>query len=87
VSRIDPDTNEESQRLNVGASPTGIAVGDGVLWIADSIGGALLRVDPTTEEVVEVALAGLPSGVAFTPDGVWVSVAPNSVARVDPKGG
>ena len=86
VSRIDPDTNEESQRLHVGTSPTGIAVGDGVLWVADSIGGALLRVDPTTEEVVEVALAGLPSGVAFTPDGVWVSVAPNSVARVDPTG-
>ena len=87
VSRIDPDTNEESQRLNVGTSPTGIAIGDGVLWVADSIGGALLRVDPTTAEIVEVALAGLPSGVAFTPDGVWVSVAPNSVARVDPNGG
>ncbi len=86
LSRIDPDTNEESQRLNAGTSPTGIAVGDGVLWVADSIGGALLRVDPTTEEVVEVALAGLPSGVTFTPDGVWVSFAPNSVARVDPTG-
>lgn len=87
VSRIDPDTNEESQRLNAGTSPTGIAVGDGVLWVADSIGGALLRVDPTTQEVVEVALAGLPSDVTFTPDGVWVSVAPNSVARIDPTGG
>jgi YVTN family beta-propeller protein len=86
VSRIDPDTNEESQRLNVGTSPTGIAVGDGVLWVADSIGGALLRVDPTTQEVVKVALAGLPSSVAFSPDGVWVSVAPNTVARVDPTG-
>jgi YVTN family beta-propeller protein len=86
VSRIDPDTNEESQRLRAGSSPTGIAVGDGVLWVADSIGGALLRVDPTTQEVVEVALAGLPSDVTFTPDGVWVSVAPNSVARVDPTG-
>jgi peptide/nickel transport system substrate-binding protein len=86
VSRIDPDTNEESQRLNVGTSPTGIAIGNGDLWVADSIGGALLRVDPTTQKVVEVALAGLPSGVAFTPDGVWVSVAPNSVARVDPTG-
>ena len=86
VSRIDPDTNEESQRLRAGASPTGIAVGDGHLWVADSIGGSLLRVDPTTQEVIEVALAGLPSGVTFTPDGVWVSVAPNSVARVDPTG-
>ena len=59
-------------------------MGDGVLWVADSVGGALLRVDPTTQDVVEVALAGLPSGVTFTPDGVWVSVAPNTVARIDP---
>jgi peptide/nickel transport system substrate-binding protein len=86
VSRIDPDTNEVSQTLRAGASPTGIAVGDGVLWVADSIGGALLRVDPTTAEIVEVALAGLPSSVAFTPGAVWVSVSPNSVARVDPDG-
>ncbi|HET8525808.1 MAG TPA: ABC transporter substrate-binding protein [Actinomycetota bacterium] len=86
VSRVDPETNEESLRLQVGASPTGIAVGDGVLWVADSIGGALLRVDPSTQKVVEVALAGLPSDVAFTPNAVWVSVSPNSVARVDPDG-
>ena len=32
-----------------------------------------------------MALAGEPSGVAFTPDGVWVSVAPAGVARVDPE--
>ena len=84
VSRIDPETNEESQQLQAGASPTGIAIGDGVLWVADSVGGTLLRVDPTTQETVEVALAGLPSGVAFTADAVWVSVSPNSVARIDP---
>lgn len=84
VSRIDPGTNEESQLLRAGSSPTGIAVGDGALWIADSIGGALLRVDPVTEAVEAVPLAGLPSGVAFTPGAVWVSVSPNSVARVDP---
>ena len=31
-----------------------------------------------------MALAGQPSGVAFTPDGVWVSFAPAGIARVDP---
>jgi YVTN family beta-propeller protein len=86
VSRINVETNEVSQTLHVGSGPTGIAFGDGVLWIADSIGGALLRVDPSSEEVDAIALAGLPSGVAFTPQAVWVSVAPNSVARVDPRG-
>ena len=50
-----PTRTRSARRLRVGSAPTGIAVGDGVLWIADSIGGALLRVDPTTEEIVEVA--------------------------------
>jgi len=86
VSRINVETNEVSQTLRAGSVPTGIAVGDGVLWIADSIGGALLRVDPASEEIASVPLAGLPSGVAFTPGGVWVSVAPNTVARIDPDG-
>ena len=84
VSRIDPETNEVSQTLDVGAGPSGIAVGDGALWVADAIGAELLRVDPTSGESQAVALAGQPSGVAFTPNGVWVSVAPAGVARVDP---
>ncbi len=86
VSRIDPETNEESQQLRAGASPTGIAFGGGVLWVADSVGGTLLKVDPAAQEAVKVPLSGLPSGVAYTPEAVWVSVAPNSVARIDPDG-
>jgi peptide/nickel transport system substrate-binding protein len=84
VSRINVETNEVSQLLRAGSSPTGIAFGDGAVWVADSIGGALLRVDPVTEAVESVPLAGLPAGVAFTPEAVWVSVVPNSVARIDP---
>jgi YVTN family beta-propeller protein len=44
----------------------------------------LLRIDPTSAETRSVPLAGQPSGVAFTSHGVWVSYAPNGVARVDP---
>ncbi len=84
VSRIDVETNEVSQTIPAGAGPSGIAVGDGALWIADAIGGELLRVDPTSGETKARALAGQPSGVAFTPNGVWVSVAPSGIARVDP---
>ena len=84
VSRIDVETNEVSQTLAAGAGPSGIAAGDGALWVADTIGGELLRVDPTSTEIRSVSLAGQPSGVAFTPDGVWVTVAPNRIVRVDP---
>ncbi|MDQ4108248.1 MAG: ABC transporter substrate-binding protein, partial [Actinomycetota bacterium] len=44
----------------------------------------LLRVDPGSGRARPVPLAGQPSGVAFTPSGVWVSLAPAGVARVDP---
>jgi peptide/nickel transport system substrate-binding protein len=84
VSRIDPETNEQSDTLDVGSGPSGIAVGDGALWVADTIGAELLRVDPASGETQAVPLAGQPSGVAFTPDGVWVTIAPAGVARVDP---
>jgi peptide/nickel transport system substrate-binding protein len=84
VSRIDVETNEVSQTLPAGAGPSGIAAGDGALWVADTISGELLRVDPTSAETQAVALAGQPSDVAFTPDGVWVTVSPDRIVRVDP---
>ncbi len=84
VSRISVETNEVSQTLDVGSGPSGIAVGGGALWVADAIGAELLRVDPTSGKSQAVKLAGPPSGVAFTPNGVWVTVAPSGVTRVDP---
>jgi YVTN family beta-propeller protein len=85
VSRINTETNEVSDTLDVGTGPSGIAVGDGALWVADAIGSELLRVDPTTGETQAVPLAGSPSGVAFTPSGVWVTYSPAGIARVDPE--
>lgn len=82
VSRIDIETNEVSQTLPAGSSPSGIAVGDGALWVADAVGAQLLRVDPASGEAETVPLSGRPSGVAFTTEGVWVSVAPAGVARI-----
>ena len=85
VSRIDPETNEESQVIpGIGTGPSGIAVGDGALWVADTFGSALLRVDPSSGDAQAIGLAGQPSDVAFTPNGVWVSFAPAGIARVDP---
>jgi YVTN family beta-propeller protein len=84
VSRIDPGSNEESDTLDVGSRPSGIAVGDGALWVGDALGAQLLRVDPLSRETEAVPLDGQPSGVLFTPGGVWVSYAPAGIARVDP---
>ena len=83
VDRIDVETNVVSQTIPAGSSPEGIAVGGGSLWVADRVGAALLRIDPATGDSVPVELPGLPSAVAFTPEGVWVTLAPGGLARVD----
>jgi ABC-type transport system substrate-binding protein/class 3 adenylate cyclase len=83
VGRIDVDTNTVSQTFDAGSSPSGIAVGDGALWVADTVGATLLRIDETSGETRPVELTGLPTAVASTSDGVWVSVPPAAVARID----
>jgi len=83
VDRIDVKTNTVSQTLPAGSSPVGIAFGDGALWVADRVGAALLRIDPVSGNSVAVEVDGLPSAVAFTPEGVWVTLAAGGVARVD----
>src|SRR4029450_2807313 len=77
--------NEVSQTIpDVGTAPSAIAFGDGSLWVADTIGSELVEVDPASGDTKGVPLTGQPSGVTFTATGVWVSVAPAGVARVDP---
>jgi YVTN family beta-propeller protein len=83
VDRIDVETDTVSQTLPAGSSPAGIAVGDGALWVADRVGAALLRINPVSGDSVAVEVDGLPSAVAFTPEGVWVTLAPGGLARVD----
>jgi YVTN family beta-propeller protein len=83
VSRVNVDTNEETETLDAGTGPTGIAYGADALWVADTLGSELLRIDPLTGESRPVPVAGQPNSVAFTPEGVWVSVAPESIYRVD----
>jgi peptide/nickel transport system substrate-binding protein len=85
VDRINVDVNEVSDTIRVGSVPSAIEFGDGALWVADTVGAALHRVE-VTGEIQTIDLSGAPAGVEFTPDGVWVSVAPNGVALIDPGG-
>jgi peptide/nickel transport system substrate-binding protein len=87
LSRIDPDSNEVTRTLDAGSSPTDLASGSGALWVADPIASRLLRVDPASGTTTTIPLPGPPSSVAHTDDGVWVTVAPAGVSRVDPTTG
>jgi hypothetical protein len=80
VARIDPATNEVTQRIPVGF-PESVAIGDGSLWIG--VPGAVQRVDPETgRQIAKIRGAG--GELTFTPGAVWAIASATSIVRIDP---
>lgn len=72
---IDPAVNEVVARIPLPGSPTGIAIGDGSVWVsvASEAGGRVFRVDAESHEVVaRISVGHGPGPVAVTEAGVWV---------------
>ena len=46
VSRIDPESGQVVDTIEVGDEPEGIAVGGGAVWVANAAGGTVTRIDP-----------------------------------------
>jgi DNA-binding SARP family transcriptional activator len=67
LTHLNATTGEVVRRLNPNASPAGIALGDGAIWLSDSDANNVVRVDPT----------GLltPIGVGNGPTAITVGVA------------
>ena len=88
VSRIDPTTNTVEQTIAVGNGPTGIAVGGGFVWVANSLDGTVWQIDPQTnggQVVDKIAVGNGPTGVAYGLGGVWVANSVDrTVVRIDP---
>lgn len=85
VVRVDPATGAvvADVELGVGA-PSDLAVAADAVWVADSRGDRVLRIDPATNRVVaQVSVPG-PTSVAMGPDGVWVASPDGKVRRIDP---
>jgi streptogramin lyase len=79
LTRIDPATREEVARLGLGVTPSGLAVGDGSVWVADRNSPTLLRIDPSVNEVVDRptlpmrgVVTDLTGEVAVGAGSVWV---------------
>ena len=89
---IDPSSNQVvAQVPNVGAQPASIAYGADSLWVANLGDQTVARVDPATQSVTRnIPVTGSPTGLATSPDAVWVvgsnSASPSvSVGRIDPR--
>src|SRR6266540_2589491 len=73
--------------VEVGASPAGVAAGDGSIWVTNFDDQTISRVDSDTRVVTQTIQVGSgPSGVAYGGGSVWIANnLDGTVSRIDPK--
>ncbi len=85
AAAIDASSNRLVAEVPVGNGPTSIAVGEGSVWVANSLDGTVSRIDPRTSSVQRIDVGGDPSGIAVGGGAVWVANSLDStVSRIDP---
>ena len=94
LSRIDPTTRKQNGPVvSLGATPAGLAVGFGSVWVLDRDVPQLLRIDPDIGRVLEkiplpLAAGYFPAGVTVGAASVWAAYdSPGQLVRVDPATG
>ena len=82
---IDPATNRPGPIVPVGASPCGLAVGAGSVWVENYGSNDVTRVDATTGKVQATIQVGTaPYDVTFAAGAAWVTdYADGTVSRID----
>ena len=85
VTRVDP--TGLLTPIAVGNGPSGIAVGDGGVWVADSLDNAVVRIDPDhAVGDTTIPVGHSPAGVAVGAGSVWVANSGDgTVTRIDPR--
>jgi hypothetical protein len=91
--RIDPQTNEIVDRVQLPHTDpgqavsglTGVAAGEGGVWVSLPARDELWRIDPSTDAIVaKIPVGHAPAGIALTPGAVWVANRfGRSVSRID----
>ncbi len=86
LARIDPTTRAVTERVALAATPTGVAVGTGSVWVAHGILGSVSRVglDGALLATIDDASPRANGGsIAVGEGGVWFASAVGVVARID----
>lgn len=86
LHRIDPETEEVTDTLEIDGRATDVAVGEGAVWVTvgETGAGHLIRVDPTDVEATDEIEVDRPASVAVGEGAVWVtSVLVHMLHRVD----
>ncbi len=84
LTRLSPTSGAIDQRMDPSSSPAALAVGAGALWVTDSEGDDVVRVDPTGLTTT-IDVGHQPNGIAIGDGGVWVAdTGDNTVVRINP---
>jgi YVTN family beta-propeller protein len=87
LTRLNATTAEVTRQLDPNASPAGIAIGEGALWLTDNEADNVVRVDPTGL-LTPIAVGNGPSAITVGRGGVWVvDSLDDTVVRIDPASG
>jgi class 3 adenylate cyclase/streptogramin lyase len=71
--KVDPETLGTSETFTVGRGPSGVAIGEGAVWVANSRDGTVSRVDLEDGEQETVELGAVPGGIITDFGDVWAS--------------
>ena len=90
VRRIDLGSLRVDPSIPVGRGPAGVTVAHGLVWVANSRGETVTRVDPSIHAVLgdPIEVGGRPGGIDAGNSTVWVaSAAEDAVTRIDLESG
>jgi streptogramin lyase len=86
VRRIDLSSLRVDPAIPVGRGPAGVTVANGRVWVANSRGDTVTKVDPSIHSVLgdPIEVGGRPGGIDAGTTTVWVaSAAEDAVTRID----
>jgi len=73
LSKLDPESVAITQTFPVGNGPSGISVGEGAVWVANSRDGTVSRVLPQGGGPKTIEVGQTPGGIAAAYGSVWAS--------------
>ena len=84
LTRLNADTGKPTWQRDPNASPAGIAIGGGAVWLTDTEADDVIRVDPTGL-LTPIPVGNGPTGIAIGAGSVWVvDSLDGEVKRIDP---